>query len=138
MGPLGCGPLGCVPLGCGTSRLWGSTRLGNGQPYLDNGVHDRLGEHWLINLIVTKFPVANQVNNHIPEIQEMQDVPAGCPHLCQVALHSAAILDTSITASGSSAFTWKIGALTTRPGVAGVGGEPYLVVSNNVDCAPEK
>ena len=35
--------------------------------------------------------------------------------LCQVALHSAAILATSITASGSSAFTWKIGALTTRP-----------------------
>ena len=35
--------------------------------------------------------------------------------LCQVALHSAAILETSITGSGSTAFTWNIGALTTRP-----------------------
>ena len=35
--------------------------------------------------------------------------------LCQVALHSAAMLDTSMTASGSSALTWKMGAFTTLP-----------------------
>ena len=91
--------------------------MGSAQNYLDNGVHDRLGEHWFINLIVTKLPVPNQVDNHIPKVQSIQDVHAvgGCPHLCQVALHSAAILATSITASGSSAFTWKMGAFTTRP-----------------------
>ena len=34
--------------------------------------------------------------------------------LPNVDLHSAATLQTYVTASGSSAFTWKIGALTTR------------------------
>ena len=36
-------------------------------------------------------------------------------NLCQVERHSAARLATMMHASGSSAFTWKIGAFTTRP-----------------------
>lgn len=34
--------------------------------------------------------------------------------LWKVLLHSAATLHTYMTASGSSAFTWKMGAFTTR------------------------
>lgn len=43
--------------------------------------------------------------------------------LLKVFLHSAATLHTYITASGSSAFTWKIGALTTRATSVGYGDE---------------
>ena len=39
----------------------------------------------------------------------------GRKNLCQVERHSAARLATMMHASGSSAFTWKIGAFTTRP-----------------------
>ena len=35
---------------------------------LDDRVHDRLGEHWLIDLIVSKFSVSNKVNDNIPAI----------------------------------------------------------------------
>ena len=35
--------------------------------------------------------------------------------LWKVARYSAAILQTNVTASGSSALTWKMGALTTLP-----------------------
>lgn len=43
--------------------------------------------------------------------------------LLKVFLHSAATLHTYITASGSSAFTWKMGALTTRATSVGYGEE---------------
>ena len=38
--------------------------------FLDDGVHDGLGEHGLVNLIVTKSSVANQINDHV-SLKEM-------------------------------------------------------------------
>ena len=38
--------------------------------FLDDGVHDGLGEHGLVNLVVTESSVANQVNDHV-SLKEM-------------------------------------------------------------------
>ena len=34
--------------------------------FLDDGVHDGLGEHWFIYLVVAEFPVPNQVDDDVP------------------------------------------------------------------------
>ena len=56
-------------LGCNTfSNKLFAVYVKNIGVLLDDRVHDRLGEHWLIDLIVSKFSVSNKVNDNIPAI----------------------------------------------------------------------
>ena len=67
---------------------------------LDDRVHDWLGEHWLVNFIVAKLPVPNQINDNIPgkekahisrwgKTREEEPLPGGAPLGGEVGDHDA-------------------------------------------------
>ena len=96
---------------------------------LDDGVHDRLREHGLVNLIVAILPVADKVNDDIL-------VPGGPPLGREVGdqHHRLGIVGVDVE-DGSVDDSADIGAVGRGAGVARIRGEPDLVVGHNVDCA---
>ena len=102
------------------------------QHHLNNGVHDWLGKHWLIYLIMSKLSVSNQVNHNI-------SVPGSSPFSSNFSNQHHSFWIISIHMENRSIdHTPYICTVRARPGVSWVCGEPYLVVSNNVDSAPNK
>lgn len=94
---------------------------------LNDGVHNRLSKHRLINLIVTMSSVSNQVNNNIL-------VPGGAPFGGDVGHqhHGLGIVGVDVE-DGSVDDSTDVGTVGGGSGVSGVSGEANLVVSNNVN-----
>lgn len=73
-----------------------------------------------------------------PNTERSKPTRSTTTSLWNVFLHSDATLHTYITASGSSAFTWKMGALTTRATSVGYGDERAILGSVvNPICADD-
>ena len=100
--------------------------------FLNDGVHDGLGEHGLVNLVVSVLAVAHQVDNHVL-------MPGGAPLGGNVGHqhHGLRVVRVYVENWGVH-HPAHVGAVGGRAGVAGVGGEADLIVGNNVDCPLKK
>ena len=96
--------------------------------FLDDRVHDRLGEHGLIYLVVSVLAVAHQVDDHVL-------MPGGAPLGGNVSHqhHGLRVVRVHVEDRGVDHPT-HVGAVGGGAGVAGVSGETDLIVGNNMDC----
>ncbi len=98
---------------------------------LDDAVHDGLGEHGFVDLVVAVLPVAHQVDDDV--LVEGGAVLCGDPAHEQ---HGLGVVRVHVE-NGSVHNAADIRAVRRGPGVPRVGGEANLVVGHNVHRAPE-
>ena len=96
---------------------------------LNDGVHDGLGEHRLIDLVVTKLPVPNQINNHI--------LVPGCTPLggdIRNQKNSLGVICVHVENRSVDNPTY-IGTVGRRSGIPRIGCESNLIVCNDMNSS---
>ena len=97
--------------------------------FLDYRVHDRLGEHGLVDLVVSVFSVSDEVDDDVL-------VPGGPPLRRNVGdQHDCLGVVGVDVEDGGVDNPADVRAVRGGAGVAGVGGEPNLVVGHNMDSS---
>ena len=99
--------------------------------FLDDVVHDGLGEHGLINFIVAILAIAYHIDNDI--LVECGAVFGSDPADVEDGL---GVVGVDVE-DGGVHHTPDIGTIRRGTRVARISGEPDLIVGYNVDCAPE-
>jgi hypothetical protein len=96
---------------------------------LDDGVHERLGEHWLVELVVPKLAESDEVDNHI--ILEFLSVLGCNPEDAHDVLHALAV---DVEDGGIDCFS-DVGAVVSGSLPIWGCGETHLVVDHYVHSA---
>lgn len=96
---------------------------------LDDGVHDGLGEHRLIDLIVPKLPVPDQINNNIL-------VPGCAPLRGNVRYKEDSLWVVCVHVENRSIDNpTYVGTVRGGSGVSRIGCESNLIVCNNMNSS---
>ena len=96
---------------------------------VDFGVHQRLGEHRLVQLIMAMLPVAYDIHDHI-----LFELVSELHGQLDTLVHLFGTVGVDMEDGGAYGLG-DFGAVESGPGLPGSGGESYLVVGDDVDGA---